>query len=182
MTDVEPSYPKAFDALAGRIEASRERSVRLTELRDAMVESGAFSDEEAFSVDSAIREADAEGNALADELAQAMRIWKEDIVTAQARLQARASVVSRYEHELRLHEGAMQCIARGQVQLQEQAAESARAIGCADELLAFDDTQSHSRDAVKSAATVGDSDDGTGPPRPAEPPVESSDPYATPKV
>ena len=155
----EPGYPKAFDALAERIEASRERSTRLTELRGAMVESASFSDDEVAAVDVAIREAEAEGNNLSDELAQAMRIWKDDILTVQKRLRARASVVGRYEQELQLHETAMQCIARGQVQLQEQAVQSARAIGCADELLAFEASQNQSGDAVKSAPVVSGSDD-----------------------
>lgn len=176
MAETPTSYPKAFDALAGRIEASRERSTRLSELRDAMVASGAFSDEEVTSVDSAIHEAEAEGNTVADELSQAMRIWKDDILTVQERLRARASVVGRYEQDLQLHADAMQCIARGQVQLQNQAEQSARAIGCADELLALEGTPRDSSDNVKSASTVSGSGDTTPLVTSLDVPTESSVP------
>lgn len=117
-----------------------------------MIQSDAFSPEEITAVNTASSEAEAESNSLADELADAMRIWRDDIVTVQRRLHARAEVVKNFETDLARHGTALECIARGQVHLQQQATASAQAIGCGVDVLAFSGDETETNKELKSAS------------------------------
>ena len=163
MGDSQFQYPPSFDALGEQIEACRDRARRLKELEQAMIQSDAFSPEEITAVNTASSEAEAESNSLADELADAMRIWRDDIVTVQRRLHARAEVVKNFETDLARHGPALECIARGQVHLQQQATASAQAIGCGVDVLAFSGDKTETDKGLKSASETPSPVDATGP-------------------